>query len=591
MRRAVAFALTLAVALAGPLALPLHADSPPLPPPPPEAPAPPAPPAVPAAPEPPAPPPQPVASPAPPPAPPAPPPGPPSAPPPPAPPAPPANPLEQLAAAIPGIAVRYERLTVENDRLVAEGVTFVRRLPGGGTDEDQKLYITRIEATGLDQAAFQAVFDADSYAGAPDETFRTLFSSLTLTELSVLVEEKQVFAVASWVIDGLQMKQFPFIPGGPEFLQQFASREAMAMQMFGGFVDSLKVDAVQMNGVHAELDPDLFIAMVPGGPAAARSGMGLTTYDYAELRQENIERGRFGRVTFRGLNSASALPTGGDMRISVAEGYFDGFDMQRLVPFLVKGEWPPISRSSLLAFGETCSTQYDLSITGIGTLNVPEFCMPAVPFVWVIPRHVDMTLKGVFTAAPPGEFLAPPYIAKYFTEPLPVEFQIAAAYDPDLGTAALTNYRFRLGGFGEIAFTVTGGGFKLDELASLPQTFASKVSFVGAGLRLVDDGGMQKILEIVAEISNPPGQAQVTPDALKAQAVAALDMAYGMLGGTPEARSLADALKAFLKEGGTLQIVANPALPLTSADFDGLSARAPAQILSTLDLAATHTGP
>lgn len=511
---------------------------------------------------------------------------------PPVPPAPPANALDQLAAAIPGIAVRYDRLTQDNDHLVAEGVTFVRRLPGGGTDESQKLYVKRIEATGLDEAAFATVFDPNAYAGATDETFRTLISSLTLTELSFLVDDRQVFAVASWSVTGLEMKQFPFIPGGPEFLQQFGSRDSMGIQMVGGFIDSLKIAAIQMNGLHAELDPAAFAMMMPGGAAAARAGaMGITIYDYQEIRQENVDRGRVGRVTFRGTTSVTQSPQLGEMRASLAEGYWDGGDLSRLVPYMIKAEWPPITREPLLAVGASCVKQYDLSITGIGALNFPEICTQAIPFVWVLPRDFDISMTGTFTPAPAGEFIAPPYVARHFTGPMPVEIQVSGAYDPDLGTAAVTHYRFRLGGFGEVDFSGTAGGLQLAELAMLPQTFATKVSFAGASVKLVDEGGMQKILEMASDASNPPGQTQVTPDALKAQAKAGLDMFVGMLGATPEARGLADAIKAFIDGGGTLEVVSKPPVPLTSADIDSLGAKPPAEILSTLGLSASHAGP
>jgi hypothetical protein len=507
------------------------------------------------------------------------------------PPAPPANALEQLAAAIPGVVVRYDRLTQDNDHLIAEGVTFVRRLPGGGTDESQKVFVKRIEVTGLDEAAFTAVFDPNAYAGATDESFRTLFSNLTLTELSVLNDEKQVLGVASWTVDGLQMKQFAFIPGGPEFQQQFKSKDMLPIQLLGTFIDSLKIDSVAMNGVHVEFDPAAFAAMAPGGPMAARAGMGLTIYDYQEIRQESVDRGRYGRITFRGLSSTSPFPTGGAMTFTVADGYWDGADLTRVVPYLMKAELPPITREGLISYGQGCAKQYNLSLTGIGTLNIPELCIQAIPFVWLIPQNVDMTFAGTFTPAPAGEFLAPPYIAKHFTGPMPVEFQIAAAYDPELGTASLTHYRFKLGGFGEIDWSGTMGGLQLDELMSLPDTYLTKLSFAGAGITVTDEGGLQKILEMAADASNPPGQTQVTPDALKMQAKAGLDMMLGMLGATPEAKSLVDSVKAFIDQGGTLEIKAIPPVPLTAPDFNTLSAKGPAGIVMALGLSATHSAP
>lgn len=578
MRR---FAAPLALLLAASLALPAASQVPPPP-------APPAPPSVPAPPPPPPPPPPgPVVPPAPPPIPDV------AAPPaPPAPPLPPANALEQFAAAIPGIVVRYDSFRQDNDHMVAEGVTFVRRAPGGGTDESQKLYVKRIEATALDVAAFETVFDPMSYAGARDDAFRTLIGTLTLTELSVLDDNKQVFSVATWTIDGLQMKQFPFIPGGPEFLQQFVSKQAIPVQMAGGFLDSFKVASIQMNGVHAEIDPMAYAAAMPGGAAAARAGMGLTTYGIEEIRQENIDRGAFGRVTMRGLTSSSTLPQSNvEMNFSIADAYWDGGDISRLIPYLMKAEWPPLNRAPLITYGRGCANNYTLSLSGIGIFTIPSYCIEAVPFVWLIPEKGEVAFKGTFTPDPAGATAWPPYVAKHFTGPMDVEVQVGFAYDPSLGTAALTNYRLRLGGFGSMNWTGTAGGLIFEELGTLPQTYAEKLSLVTAGLEVVDEGGVQKFLEMAADASNPPGETQVTPDALRAQAIAALDMGVGMLGATPEARALVDAIKAFLNDGGTLEITVKPAAPLTLKDFEGLTGTPPAQMLTTLGVTATHTEP
>ncbi|MFT3809760.1 MAG: hypothetical protein QM698_07560 [Micropepsaceae bacterium] len=511
---------------------------------------------------------------------------------PPAPPLPPANPLEQFAAAIPGIVVRYDSFRQDNDHMVAEGVTFVRRAPGGGTDESQKLYVKRIEATGLDVQAFETVFDPMSYAGARDEAFRTLIGTLTLTELSVLDDDKQVLSVASWTVDALQMKQFPFIPGGPEFLQQFVSKQALPVQMAGGFLDSFKVASIQMNGVHAEIDPMAYAAAMPGGAAAARAGMGLTSYAIDEIRQENIDRGAFGRVTMRGLTSASTLPQSDmKMNFSVSDAYWDGGDISRLIPFLMKAEWPPLNRAPLITYGRGCANNYTLSLSGIGIFTIPSYCIEAVPFIWLIPEKAEFAFKGTFTPDPAGASAWPAYVARHFTAPMDVEAQVGFAYDANLGTASLTHYGLRLGGFGSVNWTGTAGGLIFEELGSLPQTYAEKLSFITAGITLVDEGGVQKFLEMAADASNPPGQTQVTPDALRAQAVAALDMAVGMLGATPEAKALVDAIKAFLNDGGTLEITAKPAAPLTIPAFDALAGTPPAEILKTLGITATHTDP
>jgi hypothetical protein len=500
-----------------------------------------------------------------------------------------------LLKSLPGVIVSYDSEDVNPSGInTITGLVISLKKPDGSADPDNTITIARAEAAGLDAGAIDRIFNADRYSGAPDEAFRRLAERITLSGISLTAYGKTVMTLAESVTNGWEMKPFGFKPGGPNFLSQFRSPELAFVQIYGHVLDSSRFGPSSAKDLHVEFDMAAMMQAVapnaPGTPAAA----GHFIYDVGEMEQGAIDRGRIERVTFRNMKSRSAQPPLGETTLTVREGWVEGVDLAKVVPAMMAAELPPISREPLVTVGRSCNYDYAYQITGIGVAAIPEVCMEGIPFVWILPTHFDIDIKGVFTPAPPGETIMPAYASKYFERPLDFSIRLEASYDADSGVAAFDHYALRLAGFGSVDFKIAGGGLQLDTLMQLPATYLQTLSLVSGELELIDEGGVAKILDMAAAAQSEAagaGGAAVTPDALKMQAVLGVNMMVGMLGNTPDAAAMGESIRNFLDKGGKLSVGVKPAKPLVSSDFVALAGKPPAEMAGTLGAYATWTAP
>ena len=504
--------------------------------------------------------------------------------------APPAG-IDALLGSLPGVVATYEAKSDLGGVVALDGLTIALKKADGTPDNANKVTIERVEATGLDGEAILTVFDGARYGAQPDQTFRTLFDRLDLRGVAIVAGGRTVATIAGLSAGSLEMKQFWFKPGA-DMRSQFGSDAEMAAKIVGNLLDSTRTGPSSITGLHVEVDPAIMAAaMMPGVPAPPSRG--ITTYDYAEISAEGFDRGRWSRMDFKDLSSHTPLPPLGEMSVSIAGGYWDGIDVSKLLPWLMRAEWPPVEREGLVSSGRSCMTSYVLTAPGLGVLDFPEACTDLVGFVWLIPQRIALDMTGTFTPAPPESFIAPPHVARHFQAPMEVGLTMEWAYDPDAGTGTLAHYRFRLGGFGSIDFSATVGGLTLASLPLLPETYPYEITLNAAAIELVDEGGIQKYLEMIAETANieSGGAGQMTPEAMRSQMKAGLDMSAGMLGNTPRALALIQPVKDWLDGGGTLIVRLAPPEPLSPGDVGALAGRAPGDVVEILGVETVRTAP
>lgn len=492
--------------------------------------------------------------------------------------------------------VAYEAEVTDKPGVVGLlNVTLTERVPPGSKRSPSTTRIARIEAVG---------FDADAAAqlatATPDQPMRKIADRIEMTD----VETAAGFLVAraaSSTVEGLEMKPaaFRFKPAddAPTTPEQALANLMNAVKALGHIADSARFASASARDMTLEVD---FGAL---GSRVAESNPGMApiypdgtkaTYRIGEYSQNGYDRGRFGRGTVKAMSVEMTYPQLGDITMTMRESWLDGWDISKLVPSLIAGQWPPITREALLGYGAGCTYDTVLRIPRIGEFSVPEYCMDAIEFTYLMPKALDFTISGTFTPAPGGEFAAPPYVAKYFTQPLDFSILFGATYDADSGVAAMTHYGVRLEEFGSVDFKVAGGGFGLEGLPLLPSNYQQTLSLVSGEVELVDEGGVAKFLDIAATMQTEAageGGAAVTPDALKMQAVMGVNMMVGALGNTPEAAAMGEAMRNFLDKGGRLRVGVKPPKPMVSADFTGLTGKPPAEIVGTVGAYATWTAP
>ena len=507
----------------------------------------------------------------------------------------PGEPQSQLRALfdlLPGVVVTYDTETVQPGVTTVVNLTIAMKTPAGIADPQNKVTIARAEAQNLDIDAIGRVFDAARYSATPDQTFRMLASKLTLTGVAMTLKGKPVATIASWSFDGLEMKPFGFVPGGPNFMAQFKSPDLAFIQIAGHVQDSMKQASSTASGIKVELEMADMMAMYPPGVIPPGTNVeGRILYEIGSFTQGRVDRGIFGPGSMRDLVAKSPASPGVEITQTFREMTVDGADISKLLPWAMKAELPPVSREPLWSYGAFCAIDQTITLPEIGTFSSPRNCMEPISTVWLIPEKVDYNLTGTFTPQFSGPYTLPAYAADYFREPLDVAARISFSYDPDKGLISLDHYMLRLESFGSVDFAVVGGGYELDTLLSLDKTYREKLSLVSGGMTIVDEGGIAKILAMSAAASSPEGGAKVEPEALKLQAKAGIDLGVGMLGNTPEVAAMGAAAKAFLDNGGTLVATVTPPTPLKAADFEGMAAKGPAGILTALGLKVEHTAP
>ncbi len=502
--------------------------------------------------------------------------------------------IDALLNAIPGVVAHYDAKAQTGDVLALDNLTISLKKADGTADGANKVFIKHAEITGLDGEAILSIVDGSRYGAEPDQTFKTLFSRAEVREALVTVMGATVITVASKSVERLEMKQFWFKPG-PDMRAQFSSDKEMAAKVIGNLLDSIRVGPASASGIHFEIDPAIFMAVIPH-PAGAQpippAAMGgKTSVDYGTIRIEGLDRGKWLKTEAADMSSQSLGSAAGfEIRASVKKTVYDGMDVSRLLPWLMRAEWPPVTeREGLISIGQSCVEGFAESLSDIGTISIPQSCMEPISFVWLIPQHVKFDVSGTFTPAFSGKFALPDYAAKYFTAPMDVRILLEASYEPEAGTATVSHYGISLGTFGSLDMSGTAGGLMLANLPALPAAVDQMLSFNAAGFVITDEGGLAKILDIASSATNAMNadpKTHVTPDALKMQAKSGLDIVQGVLGNTAEVAAFTSAIKAFVDQGGTLMIKANPPVPLKGADFKTMTGKPPSETFKAYGLTA-----
>jgi hypothetical protein len=499
-----------------------------------------------------------------------------------------ASELRRLIDDLTGVKIGYEREDTGPDLIVLTGVKMTFPASSAGYDPLPPVTIQRLELRGLDPSALRRVLDPKQYTGSQDRVAQPIAAQLVIHGMAWRVwtsDGTSAVSLDHLSIDGLQMSQLGFIPGGTDFWAQFSTPETASDEILAHIRDALKIDRFTLKRLSGLIE-STSMAQQPS-PVMQPFTM---TFRVGAVTQSNIDRGYSGRGVVSDLRLAFDSE---EARFSliVQESTSDFSDDSGILKWTMTGEIPPVSRDVLYDYGPSCLKGVFLDIRDFGLLDVPMMCTDRIKSVWLIPEAASMELKGTFAPAFGDNVNVPAFVAQHFSQPLDFTFGFSFSYDAGKGEIAIDRYGFGLGGFGSIDVQAAGGGFDLETLMSLPQTYRDQISLISGNMTLVDEGGIAKILAMSAASSTDSSGVVVEPEALRLQAKAGIDLAILRFGNTPEVAAMGAAAKTFLDNGGTLVTTVTPPTPLKAADFEGLAARGPAGILSALGLKVEHTAP
>jgi hypothetical protein len=342
---------------------------------------------------------------------------------------------------------------------------------------------------------------------------------------------------------GLFMKQFGFIPGGADFEKQFKSEEAMGFQIVGMVVDALKLDAL------AVTDFKIF-STDPGQEFE---------YAWANYAVGTIDRGRFGPSHADTLNLKFLDPTTGVTVTGSQESQdSEGADFTGVLPYMIKGEMPPVTATKLVHIGGGKAKNLKYVMPGYGEYLITDMSNDPITFEWLIPSLIKFNAKGNFKVDPAADPETAKMLLDLGQSDFPFEMNFAWKYEGVSGNAQLDTFALNLAGLYGIDFGIGITGMKLSEFATEQQMQAMMGSLMFTGMRLIitDAGGTNKAVKVFAR------ENQVTEEEarqlLKQQAI---DMAASDPM-DPTSAAIANAIAQFIQSPGKLAITAIPAQPV-----------------------------
>ncbi len=434
------------------------------------------------------------------------------------------------------------------------GVTTVRDLKifDPGAETQNFIAIQEIGLRGVDMAAFKHVFDFAAYGATPDEAFKQLFGDIVVKNASITANGQLVGGVEEIAFGGVQMKQLAAKPPG----QHGADRdEKAAAQFFGALLDSAITGEIKVSR----------LTMEGGGNRAS----------VASLVFGGINRGQFGSSSLDTFESSAA-----GLTTKIASATSEGADLTKVIPWLLKGEFPPVSPEGLLYFGASSVNGLAYEMGGT-TVTIASYEIDPVAFYWLVPSSLKLSVNDiVFKPAANDPTGAAEGLAELGLDHLDIDIGFEWAFDGDGGGASLKEFRIAESQLLDAALSFDLTGINLAQLVDnqTAQGALMAVGLTGAQLFIKNNGGFDKFLAAVAR------EQGTTPEALKDMALQQLSQIEGGMpqpDGTTQPLSdrlqgIVAAFKSFINSPGTLTIKVQPASPITvgtgmGALFDPMS--------------------
>lgn len=422
------------------------------------------------------------------------------------------------------------------------GITTVRDLKIADPKEPDQNFIavSEIGLRGVDLAAFKYVFDFASYGPAPDETFKQLFGDVVVKGASFTVRGKNIASAEELNFGGVQMKQLAAKPPG-----QFgaANDEKAGAQFFGALLDA---------AITGEISVANLTVQDRGNRVAVKSASlgGLT-------------RGQFGASSLDGLESVAD-----GMTTRIASAKSEGGDFSKGIPWLLKGEMPPVAPDPLLYFGasEVNGLAYDFEGS---TLTIGSYTVDPISFYWLVPASIKIGVNDIYYKPSPADGSGGAEgLTELGLDHLDMDMGVEWAFDGTTGGASLKELRISESQLfdASLSFDLTG-----INLAALIDPATAQGSMLGIGVTgaqffLKNNGGFDRFLGVAAKEQN------TTPEALKQQALGQLtQLESGLPQPDGTVKPLSDrvkgivaAFKAFITSPGTLTVKVQPATPVNA---------------------------
>ena len=532
-------------------------------------------------------------------------------------------------------------LTADQLDVYGADFTALSELFGGTLPESGGTFFERVDARGLSIDGLEGLVQSSM-----DPIYELMlddFDDEALNDLDIEVEFNTYTLTADrLVIDRLTHHPMPAIG------KSFEDEGAQFFQEIAQHIRSWSVDAIVMTGMNGEA------AYTQYGMDVSQS------YSADLIGYRGFDRGNLAATDSLGMRSSGTMPLpfpeGFDMDTDEFEmqtvsaesvlgrASWTGLELARVLDYVIAGEIPPTTETDLFSLGIFSLDNMDYQLDGRRFFSAESMVVDLAGWHWLIPDRIEMTVDElVYDYAAFAPYLRAGIMSEMDGDmaedgwpesidaviELVDESRVFSApgsgsllwtWSAEAGDAAFT-YDSVTEDFFSQELAISGAlppyerwapflEFVDDDLSpksmkAFDKAFEDDGRFDGAYLRLTDNGGLDTLFNLAVAIADvlPQDDPQIQVfasyevDDLKTMLTGM--MLFGINQAAQEfapARSYGNAMVDWIKDGGTLEFVAQPPVPITAQSaqaFEDAHGPNPGEdlILEFFGLDVRHTPP
>lgn len=498
--------------------------------------------------------------------------------------------IDALLALMPG----DDRPTYESaefdERL---GATVVSNLRFADADDGESVLVERAEFYGVDLDAVERVKNAAN--ARPDAPFETLFQKVRLLNMSAegFEDEEAVFSIGGVEFDRLAVRQGGFDGDGAG---NEAARFFNAIDLGGLYFKDIAVETKAADAPAVVLAaPDLRFVGLGGGKLSAAIANDLE-YQVSQTDQSiaamSQAMGPQGAVLLSGPLKGFVAPD--NQRVFIKSVEWRGIDLSGLLPWGLTGQTPPATERDLIDLGTMKAVGMESFIEGRKVMTAQEATVTAAEFTWLIPSKFRADTKGAvtdFTAyLPETETAALAVLKEHGLDQVDGDGYAEWTWNPNSGVGDF-DYVANTDGLADLSMAFGVGGLKLADIAAAQEEGSSEplaglAAFRNLSVTLADETALDVLFALSAL------QMGGTAEDLRQSTPAMIRLSGASVAQTnPRVADYVNAVADFVAQGGTLEIRAEPAEPVSLKTLQETGEIAPQTLPDVLNLTVTHTAP
>lgn len=483
-----------------------------------------------------------------------------------------------------------KRPTYESARFDSQlGATVLSNLRFSDADDGEALLVERAEFYGLDLDAIDRIKTATNVTS--ESPFETVFEKVRLLNLSAegFDDEKGRFSVGGVELDRLAIRQGGAKSDGEG---EEAARFFNAIDLSGLYFKDIAIKVSTANTPEAEMKaPDLRFVGLGGGKLQAMIANDMEyrmSYTDEAVMAMAASMGPEGSLLLNSPLKNLIAPE--NQRVVMKALEWRGVDLSGLMKWGLKGEEPPVSERNLINLGTMKAVDMETYIGAKRAAMVKEATVSAAEFTWLMPSKIRTDTKGAtydFTAyATEDQKEALAVLKKHGLDKVTGDGYAEWIWNPESGAADL-EYVANAKGFGDMSMSFALSKLKLEDIGQANEDGEENAvgeigAFKGFNLKLVDEKALDALFDLSALQMGGSGAdlRQSAPAMIRLSGAQFAQL-------NPRFSDYVSAVADFVGEGGTLEIAANPAEPVSFADLKADTLN-PMAMPDVLGLTVTH---